>query len=205
MIELWEEVESSLWQGVPSFEVAADDDGKKVATTGGVFHGIRSGGGTATDAGTNIVKSELDAMIKTVYTNYGQSSKGRVLVCSADAISDIDAVISSTNGYSLNINAGDSVNGGYSVKTYKTSFTPDGGIPMVHSPIFDRAGIKGAVLLDLDTIKLKEFIPFRIDKVTEINGNQQTREGAVGEYGLSRVMFKKNAYLKITGSTEPIS
>lgn len=206
-IQLWEDIETTLWQGIPSSGTISEvTTGKTGFTTGGVLNGIRVGGGYSIDAGTDIVKSELDAMIKSSITNYGQSSKGRVLMCSADAVEDIDAIISaSANGYNINVNAGDSIKAGYSVPFYKTSFTPEGGIPVVHSPIFDRAGIKGAVLLDLDTIVLKEFIPFRVDKIMEVDGTQQTREGIVGEYGLGRVMFKKNSYLRITGSTEPIS
>lgn len=205
LMQLMEDFELALWTGVPTFQNVADADGNKVSSTGGIFHGIRAGGGTATDAGANIVKSEVDTLIKGTYSSYGPSQKGRVFICSADAVKDFDTMITASgSGYQININAGAGVDVGYSVNMYKSSFVP-GGIPILHSPVFDRQGIKGAVLLDLDTVKLKEFTPFRVDKINETENKQVERENAVGEYGLSRVMFKKNGYLKIDNSTEPIS
>jgi hypothetical protein len=205
LMQLWEDIELALFQGVAGFEVVEDAAGNKVTLTGGIFEGIRDGGGAATDVGANIVKSEIDALIKSTYTEYGQSTKGRIFLCSADAVSDFDALVNATDGYQKNVNSGDTLKLGYGISSYRTSFTQDGGIPILHSPVFDRAGIKGALLLDLDTIKLKEFIPFRVDKIVQTSNKQVEEEGVVGEYGLSRVMFKKNGYLKLDGSTEPIS
>lgn len=198
---LYENFDAAMWLGRPGFEAATDEDGKKVTKTGGILHGIVNGGGYSVDAGTNVTKDELDAMIKYTFSNYGGSNKGYILACSAEGVSDIEAMVTASGaGYTMNMNAGDTSTLGVSINAYKTSFTPEGGIPIIHIPTFNRLGVKGIVLLNLDTIKLAEFIPFRAEEIPA-NGVQEKKMQVLGEYGLRRVMFKTNGYLKITGSS----
>ncbi len=203
LAKMLEEMESAFMQGVPSFEAISDASGYSVNTTGGIFNGIRENGGTATDAGASITKSEVDALIETT-TQYGQSTKGLVMMCDPTAMKDMQAILDGSD-YHKNLNPGSNVVGGNVMTHYKTAFTADGGIPLIMNPAFARKGIKGLLLLDLDTIKVKEFIPFRSEKIVITEGKQQEKDGILGEYGLSRTMFKKNGYLKTTGSTEPIA
>jgi len=206
---MWEDMESAFYFGIPKFQAYTDDDGNKVTTTGGVLDGVRNGGGyveTASSSGATVVKSDIDAMLKYSFSNFGQSNKGKVMLCSADAIEDIDAIVATSgNGYVINLNAGDSITQGYAVKMWKTSFTPEGGIPILHAPLFERQGFKGIILLDLDTVKVKEFMPFEYKPYLQVNGEQKTGESIVSEYGLGRVGFQKNGYLRLAGSSEPVS